>query len=492
MEVANWIHGMIDIQMERAELVDNGYTWPAIYQMLDDKYRKHQKKRLLFCQCCGEPVEMVLNKDKVCFFRHYKGVTCPGSDNYPRYRKSREAENDSIFRVGKQIIRTYLEGIYLPLHASIRDGYTYREKLKCIPDLVVQLVDGRELAIDFISGLKGSDEYHRELLVRVQTYAQHGFISYFFIDESWMSLKDKNYMSLYKSEMDLVTKTKNDLQLQDFMNTLYREEEGRFLKDFIRFDLHPFDVRSIVYVNVNDKIGHIARHLNIQNSGWAYLPIGVISLSFGDFFKVEEGTQLLSFSEKNERDYYDGYHADLNMFVAESEKERIRKEAERRKREKEPVRLAAFHRNRSQDRHRRPFKPSLEVVDIRSPEQIKRDDQRRIQRLVAGLNPDSWSASPITPPQTTLEKEAPVEDKKKSKLLSQLANKRFQGEAYIQTTSEIWKWQLFELVENKPMISSENALGWLLRNGLVISQSSGLVRYTIAEAIEWIKKNGRL
>ena len=46
MEVANWFHGMIDIQMERAELVGNGYTWPNIYQMLDDKYRKHQKKRL--------------------------------------------------------------------------------------------------------------------------------------------------------------------------------------------------------------------------------------------------------------------------------------------------------------------------------------------------------------------------------------------------------------------------------------------------------------
>lgn len=45
MEVANWIHGMIDIQMERAELVGNDYTWPNIYQMLDDKYRKHQKKR---------------------------------------------------------------------------------------------------------------------------------------------------------------------------------------------------------------------------------------------------------------------------------------------------------------------------------------------------------------------------------------------------------------------------------------------------------------
>ncbi|WP_103108516.1 hypothetical protein [Brevibacillus reuszeri] len=491
MEVANWIHGMIDIQLERAELVSNGYTWPTIYQMLDDKYRKHQKKRLLFCQCCGEPVEMVLNKDKVCFFRHYKGVTCPGSDNYPRYRKSREVENDSLFRVGKQIIRTYLEGIYLPLHATIRDGYTYREKLKCIPDLVVQLADGRELAIDFITGLKGSDEYHRDLLDRVQSYAQHGFISYFFIDESWMSLKDKNYMSLYKSEMDLVTKTKQDVQLQDFMNTLYREEEGRFLRDFIRFDLHPFEVQSILYVDVNDKIGHIARHLNIQNSGWAYLPFGKISIPFSDFFKVDEGSQLLSFSEKNEGEYYDGYHADLIMFVAESENERIRKEAERRKKDKELERLAAFHKKRSQDRHRRPFKPSLEIVDIRSPEQIKRDDQRRIQRVVAGLNPDSWSATPKTP-QPTVEKEPPVEDKKRSKLLSQFANKRFQGEAYIQTTSEIWKRQLFELVEKEPTISAEQALGSLFRAGLLISQSSGLVKYTITEAIEWIKKNRKL
>lgn len=70
----------------------------------------------------------------MCFFRHYKGVTCPGSDNYPRYRKSRETEDDSLFRVGKQIIKSYLEGIYFPLHATIWDGYT--SKLPILSDKI--------------------------------------------------------------------------------------------------------------------------------------------------------------------------------------------------------------------------------------------------------------------------------------------------------------------------------------------------------------------
>ncbi|MDC0764890.1 hypothetical protein POF51_29655 [Brevibacillus sp. AG] len=500
MEVAYWLHGQIDIQTDRIALANEGHSWPSIYKALEEKYRIHQRKRLLYCQCCDAPVEMVLNKDRACFFRHPKGISCPGSENYQRYTGSRALEHEQRFRVGKQIIRTYLESVYAPRKIQVKDGYTYRQKLQHVPDLVVPLPDGRVLSIDYLTGLKSNDVYRREIIKRIEGYTQQGFISYFLIDNQWMSREGQYFLSLSDAENILSGKSEKDIEWENFMNSLLKVNEGSYLKQFIGYEVHlPFEVMSLHYIDIDERTVFITRYTPLLKQGWGYLPVGSTSLRFEDFFRVNEETLLFPISDKSDRELQDEYHVGLINFVAEAEQERIRMEKlweeEQRHKEEERLKRASIRGPKispiNLKSNRNSHRPPVDIVDIRTPEHIKSDDERRTQRLNAGYNPDRWNDQTHIPPLPETKTKA-VEDKKRIKFITSLNTKRFQGDAYIKTPSEVWKQQLFDLYEKEPSINAEVALKRLQQFGVKLTQSENLVQYTIDEALSWMERHWKI
>ncbi|WP_411504768.1 hypothetical protein [Brevibacillus centrosporus] len=500
MEVAHWYHGSINIQLERMQLEQEGFEWNEIYRILDERYRKHQRKDLLFCECCDEPVVMVLNKDKACSFRHPENSRCPGKENYTKYTSSREGENEQRFRVGKQIIKTYLEGLCAPQNIQVKDGYTYRKALKEVPDIVMELPDGRALAIDYVTGIRSNDRYARQLNERLAGYLSAGFIPYFFIDIEWFSPYQQHYLSISRAEGHLSRKTAYDGWWQDSFKEIYGAKEGPYLNDYLKHRLNPFEFRSLLYVNVDKRMGYIARYLPIPEKGWGYLPVEAFQVPFDLFFRLDD-TSLLTFWSEAEPGIRDGFHAQFISFVAAMETERVQKEQMRLRLEAEKKAIEVEKAKENTVRfnqttvvnHARPVRthstPPVQD-DIRTPEQMKRDLEVRMQRLKAGYNPDRWSERRyVTPTSTPVTTTTSSEDKRKKKLLAILHSKRFQGEAYIRKSSEDWKTILFEMYLKKPDITSDSVLNQLLENGRIsITQPKHLVVHPIGEALDLIRR----
>lgn len=490
MEVARWLHGTISIEIERQNLQERGYNWGEIYRVLEEKYRVHQRKGTIYCLCCGEAVEMVLNSTKVCYFRHPKDSVCPAKDNYRTYTNSRDMENDKKFRVGKQIIKTYLEGAYTHRGGRVIDGYTYSRKLKHIPDLVVILPDGREICIDYVTGLKNNDYYVNHVVRRIIGYQEYGFIPYFFIDKNWLSIKDQ-YLSICKAEALIRRKTESDLQWQGFLTNLRILPEGKYLKSMINYELHPYDFYSLTYVDVENKKGWVARHIPIPGSSWGYVAAFPAAIPFEQLFRVDDSL-LLQLGGNDERIHQDDFHAKLILFTAEEEKKRIEKMRTLQKQQQETKRKSANHpkvttKTAPQKSHfPRIVSPVVDTVDIRTPEQIKRDDERRMQRLNAGYNPDRWTDKRRFPTQPVISEDNAT--KKKKKLMEKLTSKQIQGDSYL-SPSGVWRVEIFNLFLENPQITTEQAMIELKKRGIKFNQKESIVAYTIADTIAFIQRN---
>lgn len=182
MEVAYLINDSIYLEEERRSFEEQQVVYNQIVKTLESKYRIHSDKKTFTCICCEQPVSMVLRQDKFHF--QHLGEGCPSSENYGRYTKQiKEEEDEHPHRLGKTILRTYLEGQLKIHHVELQEGYSYRKSLKIIPDLLIYFPNGDIWVVDYITGKKQVEAYNSFIKKRKEVYENEGFKYFFFIDE---------------------------------------------------------------------------------------------------------------------------------------------------------------------------------------------------------------------------------------------------------------------------------------------------------------------
>ncbi|WP_025692797.1 competence protein CoiA family protein [Paenibacillus zanthoxyli] len=272
MEVAYLLNDQIYLEEERRVLEDQNVVYSQIVKTLESKFRVHSDKKAFTCLCCKKPVSMVLRQDKF-HFKHF-GEGCPSSENYGRYTKQiKEEENEQPHRLGKTIIRTYLEG-QLKIHSvEIKEGYSYRKSLKIIPDLLIYFPNGDVWVVDYITGKKQVEAYNSFIKKRKEVYENEGFKYFFFIDKTWLSSEHPSIkaVSLYPAENQMVLQGEQDQFWEVWIaNLISKTDEDFTLNYLFRFTQTPqekfaFEVRSLLYVDPSEGTAVIQRLVKLDS-----------------------------------------------------------------------------------------------------------------------------------------------------------------------------------------------------------------------------------
>ncbi|MFF2018904.1 hypothetical protein [Paenibacillus sp. NPDC058177] len=272
MEVAYLLTDRIYLEEERILLEDQEISYNLIVKSLESKYRIHSDKKTFTCICCKQPVSMVLRQDKF-HFKHL-GEGCPSSENYGRYNKQiKEEENEQPHRVGKTIIRTYLEG-QLRIHdVEVQEGYSYRKSLKIIPDLMIYFPSGDIWVVDYITGKKQVEAYNSFIKKRKELYENEGFKYFFFIDKAWLSSEHPSIkaVSLYPAENQMLIQVKQDQLWEVFIANLIAKTDEEFLIKYL-FGLDQtskeqltFEIRSLLYVDPSEGTALVQRLVRLDS-----------------------------------------------------------------------------------------------------------------------------------------------------------------------------------------------------------------------------------
>jgi hypothetical protein len=209
----------IDIEQERIELEHSGMHWIDIKKLLVSKYRESSKKSLFQCDCCKATTLLVLNKEKVCHFKHKSAKECAGSRNYTRYASATNKFESFKHRIGKSIIKDQLKSNLSLVGASITDGYLYREELNFIPDIIVEWPSGEVWSFDYVTGT-GNPQYQRHLFKKQATYRTKNFKSYFLFDHSQVALKKEQHaLALSEAEKGSLQFLQENIVWQGMANT---------------------------------------------------------------------------------------------------------------------------------------------------------------------------------------------------------------------------------------------------------------------------------
>lgn len=294
MEVARALFDEIDIEHLRRSYPP-GMSWELVKKEMEDKYRKASRAKGIACLCCNSPVEMVLNEDRACFFRHSDKLSCPGSENYTRYTTTRTTENQKQHHTGKVLLKELLEG-QLKIHgAEIQYGYLYKEILRIIPDLLIYFPNGDIWAVDYITGSRSDDGYHTAIQKRLETYNKAGFKPFFLLDSAWYSQHaDKPQISLYKAERVMMRTTAFDEKWQEIVSQLIRDMgENAIVQLPINHSIHPLSVCSLVYIDMNTFEGHLVRFIPIQSQraatahAWGYTLHKALSIPIDQLLSLD-------------------------------------------------------------------------------------------------------------------------------------------------------------------------------------------------------------
>jgi hypothetical protein len=274
MEVANLLNIAVDIEKERRDLSTQGFSWNAIEQQLNEKYRFHSRKGVIHCLCCSQPVELVLSAERVCFFRHKDKEACSGSDNYNRYRKSRDSfEQVQKLQLGRTILKTYFEG-QLKIHGiDVQFGYIFREQLSAVPDLLLTFPDQSIWAIDYLTGTRSNPKYQQSILNRLESYQAAGFRAFFLIDQSWYSEHpEQPAASMYPAEAVAMRKTIHDESWKAILEYAVEYFGAESLMPSLNPALLQLEVYSLVYVDFENLSAQLLRIVPIHMPKTTHLP----------------------------------------------------------------------------------------------------------------------------------------------------------------------------------------------------------------------------
>ncbi|WP_342478975.1 hypothetical protein NYE24_14565 [Paenibacillus sp. FSL H7-0350] len=272
MEVAYLINDRIFLEEERRVLEDQETSYNIIIKSIEDKYRVHSDKKAFTCICCKQAVSMVLRQDKF-HFKHL-GEGCPSSENYRQYTKQiKEEENEQPHRIGKTIIRTYLEGQLKIHNVEVQEGYSYRKSLKIIPDLIIYFPGGDIWVVDYITGKKQVEAYNSFIKKRKEVYENEGFKYFFFIDKAWLSSEHPNIkaVSLYPAENQMLIQLEQDQLWEVWIANLILKTDEEFLLNHL-FGLErtfkeqlTLEVRSLLYVDPAEGTALVQRLVRLDS-----------------------------------------------------------------------------------------------------------------------------------------------------------------------------------------------------------------------------------
>lgn len=163
-------------------------------------------------------------------------------------------------------MRAYLEGQLKLQGVTVEDGYMYRTLLKIVPDFILTFPDGRQWAVDYVTGKKQDDSYRNYINKRVSTYKEFGFEPYFYIDSSWIAEHPDNSMiTLYLAENQMRVSSSKDQMWTNFIQEYYDSFGEEFVHRNIfgtssikRLDA-DLKIYSLAYVDPNEGIAWIQR-----------------------------------------------------------------------------------------------------------------------------------------------------------------------------------------------------------------------------------------
>jgi hypothetical protein len=241
MEIARLFDQEIDISEKWLTQASNGSSREKIVRTLEDKYRIHSQKKAFECVCCRQPVSLVLREESP-HFRH-QGDRCPSAENYVKYINGiGNGENILTHRVGRAILRTYLEGQLKPHSIVVQEGYMCRSALKIVPDFILSFPNGTTWSVDYVTGSREDESYNNYIMKRTTTYQAAGFKPFYFIDSSWIAdVPDRSIVSLYLAEAQMKIQSSVDRQWTAFVQEFYET----FGSSFVRKELFGIQRESI-------------------------------------------------------------------------------------------------------------------------------------------------------------------------------------------------------------------------------------------------------
>lgn len=284
MEIAKLAESEVNIVQQWAMLEKEGDSREKIIDTLEQEYRIHSQKSAFQCSCCEQRVTLVLREDSP-HFRH-EGKRCPSADNYRTYLKRVEKhEQLEVHRVGRVILRTYLEG-QLKIHGIIvEEGYMYRTALKIVPDFILTFPDEQKWSVDYVTGLKVDDTYHRYIKKRNNTYLETGFKPIYFIDSSWLAeVPKRSIITLYLAEFLMKVRSSKDNQWEEFINEYYEVFDEKIVNQELfgvaQLTLleRGIEIYSLAYINPDRGTAEIQRFIPYTNKFGYHVHRSTISL----------------------------------------------------------------------------------------------------------------------------------------------------------------------------------------------------------------------
>ncbi|MGD6870915.1 hypothetical protein ACQCU1_01825 [Sutcliffiella horikoshii] len=173
------------------------------------------------------------------------------TENHKTYNKHVEQlEDKPKHRIGKTIIRTYLEGACKINHANLLGGSRFKNKLSFVPDFILEFPSGQAWAIDYVTGLKEDKKYANSIKRRLECYEKHQLKPIILFDSYWLAYKEEfNYISLVEGELLCVKDTLQDKVWTEFLNKLEKP-----LRDiYSNKNSYSTHVQSMIYINPSER-----------------------------------------------------------------------------------------------------------------------------------------------------------------------------------------------------------------------------------------------
>jgi hypothetical protein len=503
----------IDIVKIAKDLESKGFVKSEIKEELNNRYRTTSKKGDFRCFCCNEKVEMVLADDKIFHFRHSDKEKCAYSENHKTYTRQKEnLENSPKHRVGRAILRTYLEGACNVNNIKLIDGYHFESTLSFVPDFILEYPNGKRLAIDYITGLKNDSRYANNLDKRRNSYIQYQFTPIFFFDSYWLAYEPEiNHVSLVDGELLFVNQTREDDEWTNFIRGL----EPHLKEVLLRNRPYALQVNSMVYIDPNEREMIITRFLqennNPQKTRTVCEPIK-IPLEQGLMINDDSPFTSTSMNENEFREILKRQLAAIYQEIVnlrkQQEMERDHRDEQERK-EREIARAKEEENRQRSSEKMRGYERYIEGIPFsgRNQRQMDEDlkrDMEALQRRNTGEEP-YWYKQVVHHMMRVYGDESEIEQQKsevvqvqkneyKQKLPSwkvdEILDHYVTGEAYFIGNPRRWK----EIVLNSYELINANKLSvpQLLKNlqdqGIEFKQSEKIMSYPINEYMQFIRK----
>ncbi|MCA1321628.1 hypothetical protein LC085_17110 [Bacillus tianshenii] len=484
----------VNIDNAEAELSRQGYQRKEIKNQLNKRYRRFSPKGSFRCICCDNRVEMVLIENRAFHFRHSNKEDCSYNKNYQTYSSHVENYEDKPkHKIGKTIIRTYLEGTCRVNNANLMDGSRYKNKLSFVPDFIIEFPNGQRWAIDYVTGLKEDQKYANSIKRRLEVYENQQFIPVILFDSYWLAYeKEINYVSLVEGELFCVKDSIQDKVWSEFLEKLNPHLQNIFFND----DSYSSHVQSIVYINPLERELNIVRFL--QDPLWPLKTRTVCSpltLSFEKAFVINHLENDFTYYVDNEEDVRRELENQLLAIYEEQLKYRKAQEEERERKEEE-------REERRKNEEKRELSHINPEASVRNHYQMDRDLKRQLQYETKKKSAPYWYKQMADYMTRNDEKANGVAVYTESRIVlnqnissllpdwkqEEVLNHYINGEAYF--SGESRQWKLIVLNSYTLVRKGEKSILELLReiqqHGIKTSQPEKIMVYPIKEYMEYL------